>query len=533
MKMVFLKFSLLIAVFCLCSCIKEFHYVKKEGDGYNIALFYQISKDAVEMANDKDGGDVLADLEKDIRKEYGKSVKIDRDTKGSDYVTSVVFYTDKKSVGGIKKMLPKKNKQQLIIPLDYNSEYDAKVEQNLSYSGMSYNLMIDKELIDTIEKAELKRKNGYTKDIEFHDTDEFYLISFPLKWLYSEKPFVELIVTMKDDQQYVSDVIKNKFREYTLLQEAYFSEENRIGNLEQIGMFRNNETEYFEPYQHSLILNPFANISSELRCSESSQWTIHSILSQGKLCFEVLEPEDKKCRFSSMPCQYATAGKCGYTCPEPDMPTLQDVYTYLEKREHTTLPQCSDNEYLLWRPMEEACEYRDFPDTCVALPQHAHKVYQLTKTATKGLDRVGLVNDYSWECDKGYSRDLENVCRKWPRGSIPSKKCWISTIDVSSLKKQHPKHNKFFVEEEDALDYYCTDHSFADAEYMFRGPFSEAVSVSVGKNCEQKQNYNYKRIKLSIDETVENTALGPYSGCWECPIGTRYDSSKDECVLGR
>ena len=527
MKKNILHLILIVISFFLCSCIDEYHIVKKNGNGYDIGLIVKIPQYLVKKANDENGGDVIKDMEKEIRKEYGKDVKIERGSKDENYILNASFYVDEKSNSKVKKMLPRKKGNQVIIPLDYSRKYDKKNEEGASYGNPTYALFIEKQVAPLLKSAEIRRKNGNSEEIDFKKDDDVYIITIPLKRLLIKHPFVEVVLTMEDEKKYVSDYLKATFGTYMKLQDAFFSEERNIGSLNQIGMLNDGGYEYYKPYFHSYTLHSPISLSPKIRCSEYAEWKMRSILSNGQLCYEVILPNEPECNFVSSLCQYATAEKCGYTCPESDVPSLEEFLSFLEMKKNTSFLQCGEDEFLYWRPMEETCGYRNFPDTCISLPKHAHKVNRYMKTETDGS--VDLVNNFSWECDLGYSRDRGDSCVKWPKRAIKSKQCWISSIDTMNLKKIYPNLNRVTVSVDNGEGGYSEMNvSLYEAVFWSRGNIAENAYLDIDGTYKE-----YKRTKLLVNVDPQNTALGPYSGCWKCPDGSEYDEKKHECVIPR
>ncbi len=400
-KILFFLFLAVLPIF-LCSCLEEYHVVKKTDSGFEIRLIYSISKSVVKSVYEEEGRDVLKDLEAEIHKEYGKDVQVDRDQKNDAHLITASFFASSESSKQIKLMLPQIQGNKMIIPLDYQREYDEESDQNFSspYFTPKYHLIIDKFSIDNLKSVEFRRKSGKTIDVNFTEKDELYFISIPLKWLYFKDPYVEAILTVEETSQ---------------------------------------------------------------KCSEKFVYS-----NEFEIC----------------------------------------------------IPICKKNEILYWRPMDEACGYRDFPDTCVLLPEHSHKTSFQLKAVTDG--KVDIVNNFSWECDFGYSRDRDEYeCTKWPKGAHMSDKCWISTIDTLELKRKHPYIKNII--KESAMDDY--EISLAEAVRLFRGVLSEKIEVNIGGVYE-----TYSRVKVPIKEKSENTSLGPFSGCWECPPKTVYNYKNHECV---
>lgn len=499
----------------LSSCINEYHIVKKNGNGYDIGLIVKIPQYLVKKANDENGGDVIKDMEKEIRKEYGKDVKIERGSKDENYILNASFYVDEKSNSKVKKMLPRKKGNQLIIPLDYAREYEKKAEEGASYGNPTYTLFIEKEVAPLLKSVVMRRKNGNAEDIKYKEDDGVYVITIPLKRLLIKYPFVEVVLTMESEKDYINDFLKSNFSTYIKLQDAYFSEENTLGNLDQIGMLNKGYKSILQPNLHSFVLQSPISISSKMKCSEFAEWTVRSILSNGSLCFEIIMPDEPGCKFTSTLCRYATAGKCGFMCPEPDKPTFQGYKLYFEKKNGVKLLQCKEDEYLYW-----ILGSSFYPNKCVALPQHSHKVNDYMKTETK-LYR--LINLFGWECDFGYSRDRGDSCIKWPKGAIQSEKCWVSTIDTAMIKERYPNLKDVIMCNSMGED--VEKISLAKAFNEFRGRYDEKIYVKIKDVCEELE-----RVDMPINDDPSNTSLGPYSGCWECPEMLEYDDEKNECV---
>lgn len=399
---------LAFTAFFLCSCIEEYHAVKKNGDGFEIRLIYSISKSVVDITYEQEGRDVLKELKTEIYKEYGKHVHVEQERKDDAYLITASFLTNSRSSKSAKLMLPKVKGNKMTIPLDYQRQYNKENEENFSfpYFTPKYNLIVDKLTIDNLKSVQIRRKSGEAIDVDFSEDGELYIISIPLKWLYFRDPFVEAVLT--------TDV--------------------------------------------------------------------------------------KECRRG---------------------------FEFSAKYKNC-IPICKDNEILHWRPMEEACGYRDYPDTCIRLPKHAHKV---EARVTNDVGRVELVNELSWECDEGYSRHkFAYECTKWPKGAQPAKvgtvpKCWISTIDTSAVKNQFPNIQEIFWYT-NPIDEYVPD-SLKHAVWDFRGPLNtniEGLLINDKSYSCERRKMNYYKVN------PQYTALGPWSGCWECPRGTVYNAEKEECV---
>ena len=82
---------LAVTAFFLCSCIEEFHAVKKNGDGFEIRLIYSISKSVVDITYEQEERDVLKELKAGIYKEYGKHLYVEQERKDDTYLITAFF----------------------------------------------------------------------------------------------------------------------------------------------------------------------------------------------------------------------------------------------------------------------------------------------------------------------------------------------------------------------------------------------------------------------------------------------------------
>ena len=93
----------------------------------------------------------------------------------------------------------------MIIPLDFNSEYDEDIKLALTSDDYTYSLVITNEGITkegapVVRSAALQRATGETRRLKVAKTHGGYVMKFPLRWLYTENPFVRIVLTI--DQTY-------------------------------------------------------------------------------------------------------------------------------------------------------------------------------------------------------------------------------------------------------------------------------------------------------------------------------------------
>lgn len=331
MKKYIIHFVLITIFLFICSCVEESHYIKKNGNGYDIVLKTEMSKSMVRDANDKNGGDLIREYEKGIRKKFGNTVEIERSSVDGNYIITTSFYVDAQSRGGVKKMLPRNKANFLIIPLDYGRDYNKKLEEYFSHGSMFYKLKISKKESFIITKISLKRKNGNTEEYEFREDDDYFVVSIPMERLYIRYPFVEVILTIEEKRDFYAHLLYSDFLAYKKSQIKYFNDNHMIGTCKHVECkdhvreMPNPHVSLFQdlrvnentdaPYFHSITENVFVDITED--CKETTSWEIRSVIEGGRLCFEVLTPLDSECDVSSQftqLCQLASSGLCGETC---------------------------------------------------------------------------------------------------------------------------------------------------------------------------------------------------------------------------
>lgn len=324
----------------------------------------------------------------------------------------------------------------------------------------------------------------------------------------------------------IADYIKPLFKTYQIMQDAYFMETEKVGSFEQIG-FSPAQIPYGVslenvggPASHKYIL---ASVVTVRNCPSGTKWEMHSVVSEGELCYEVFVSEEQRCGDVEAFCNLATSGKCGNDCSEKDVVCSRGTeYNEIFK---LCSAVCPKGMYRPWWDPDGGSAYE--PQECVAVPGNAHKVKK-NGTFYKGgsYNQEYSPNEWAWECNSGFSRHSGNKCQNWPKGVILSDRCWISSINRSALKKIMPNAEHVYIPDgifDPGIDLKDT----LDVVDFFRGPLngtSEFVANGKKISC--------RRTRVLVDANTETTSLGPYSGCWECPSGTFYDENKNECVVG-
>lgn len=206
MKKICTYLALVMISLLLCSCIRVVHYVSVINGEYHVSFDWYISKLFVDAKNHDDGGDYMSDVEKIMRSGMGEEpLVIEHYSTKNDYIIRGIFKITNTSPYKARRFLPKVYGDQMIIPLDFNSEYDEDIKLALTSDDYTYSLVITNEGITKegapiVRSAALQRATGETRRLKVAKTHEGYVMKFPLRWLYTENPFVRIVLTI--DQTY-------------------------------------------------------------------------------------------------------------------------------------------------------------------------------------------------------------------------------------------------------------------------------------------------------------------------------------------
>ncbi|MBO5531191.1 MAG: hypothetical protein J5977_01865 [Fibrobacter sp.] len=201
MKKICTYLALVMISLLLCSCIRVVHYVSVNDGEYYVGFDWYISKIIVDAKNHDDGGDFMSDAEKTLRSSMGEPVIFEHYSTKKEYVMRSVFKITNTSPYKARKLLPKVYGDQMIIPLDFGTEYDEDVKLALTSDEYTYSLVIPKVgTPPVVRNATLQRATGETRRLKVAKTHEGYVMKFPLRWLYTENPFVRIVLTI--DQPY-------------------------------------------------------------------------------------------------------------------------------------------------------------------------------------------------------------------------------------------------------------------------------------------------------------------------------------------
>lgn len=202
MKKICTYLALVMISLLLCSCVRIVHYVSIINGEYIVSFDWYISKLIVDAKNHDDGGDYMRDVEKIMRSGMGEApLLLEHYSTKNDYAIRGIFKITNTSPYKARRFLPKVHGDQMIIPLYFNSEYDEDAKLALTSDEYTYSLVIKKEGAPPVVRgAALQRATGETRRLKVAKTHEGYVMKFPLRWLYTENPFVRIVLTI--DQAY-------------------------------------------------------------------------------------------------------------------------------------------------------------------------------------------------------------------------------------------------------------------------------------------------------------------------------------------
>lgn len=525
----------LIIPLVLCSCkANEQHEVKLADNGYQITYTLILSEDLVNMVNADNGGDWIGETKKELRKEYGKDAVISEEYDGSDHILKATIFANAKKNS---KYSPKQKGEKTVIPLDYNTDsYDADVVDGLQTISSKYTLIVDKEIAPELEQVNLRRKKGDNVSVQFSSKGNSYVVKIPTSWLFTKNPVVEAILVQPKDKATKCKSASIKNGKYAIkgniCQNADTGEKTCKRGDEKINRFILRDKSGDATVSYSTFYDgdpPFICVPRSFKCPDG--------FFKGK---EVSESSTiATCN------QYPEhASKQGdyFTCNDG----LRRVFYQPPCFEYGSFMvgckrECEDDEFFV----PDSTKSSPLQGHCEKMPEHAHKILTPDESGSFYADfsRNTPITFFheSFECDEGfYRKGDKDVCHPWPKGAVRSEKCWVvepeNLADIDGVPIINGDTIIREVPGDDGMPLQAgLDHAIMQ-EFMRGEPDSEIQILIPCDDYKKERNLcqgdtvvTLARKKIPLNLEPENSNLGTWSGCWECPEGTTLNAESSAC----